>query len=125
MKQVYQTHMDDEGTGPGNCMQAACASLLELPLDLVPDFILQPDPFGSMDLFCAAYGLVLEKRGPKHTPTGLYLVTGKSTQGHEHIVIYRWGRIVHDPNPHGRGLVDISGVIVPRPFTQRAAALVR
>lgn len=42
---VYQTIIGraDDGSAPGNCMQAVIASLLELPLDDVPHFLLYGD----------------------------------------------------------------------------------
>lgn len=120
MKQVYQTHFDENHTGPGNCMQAAVASLLELPLDDVPDFVMRVDPWGEMRLFLCAHGLEMFECSPDCTPMGLYFTVGQSTQGYEHIVLARYGRVVHDPNPHGRGLVHVNSVLQLHPFIHHA-----
>lgn len=111
---VFQTHFDELGTGPGNCMQAVAASYLELPLDRVPNFILEPgDPWRAFENFFAQHGVYLRQRPRGDVPPGLYLATGRSLQGHEHIVIMQAGRIVHDPNPHGKGMESIDAVIWP------------
>lgn len=94
-------------------MQAATASMLELPLDRVPNFILMSDPDERMRDFFAAHGVYLSKCNRDAQPPGLYLATGQSAQGHEHIVIMHLGRIVHDPNPHSKGMVSIDGVLWP------------
>ena len=48
---VYQTIIGraDDGSAPGNCMQAVVASLLELPLDEVPHFLLYGDRWWEME----------------------------------------------------------------------------
>jgi hypothetical protein len=123
MKPVFQTIFGEHG----NCMQAAAASLLELPIADVPDFIeAEGDPERLMRLFLGGYGIEMIRRAPymARAYRGLYFVTGISTQGHEHIVIYREGRLVHDPNPHGRGLVSVDGVLRLIPLSDRARALV-
>lgn len=115
MKPVFQTRFDDLGTGPGNCMQAAAASFLDLPLDAVPNFIMQAgDPEERMRAFFKLHGYDLVNRPSDFVPRGYYFETGISTQGYEHIVICQEGRLVHDPNPHGRGLVMRDGVLWPK-----------
>jgi hypothetical protein len=114
VKPVFQTHFDEEGTGPGNCMQAVTASYFELPLEAVPNFIELRDPDRRMRDFFKSRGVVLIHEQTWFKPQGLYFATGISTQGHEHIVIMREGRIVHDPNPHGRGLRNVDGILWPR-----------
>ena len=123
MKPVFQTRFDESGTGPGNCMQAAAASMLELPLSMVPNFIDYSDSFKHMREFFERYGIQLVEMHRNVEPHGLYFETGISTQGHEHIVLCRGGRLVHDPNPHGRGLVLRRGVIWPKPLTDEARDL--
>jgi SPP1 gp7 family putative phage head morphogenesis protein len=106
-------------------MQAAAASMLELPLESVPDFGNMPgDPYARMAHFFEAFGFELKKARPNAVLPGYYFVTGISTQGHEHIVIASQGRLVHDPNPHGGGLVKRDAAYWPDPQTEKAAALV-
>lgn len=87
-------------------MQAAAASMLELPLLAVPDFGAYEDAFERMGRFFQAYHIELVERPVGTIPRGYYFEVGLSTQGYEHIVICQEGRIVHDPNPHGRGIVQ-------------------
>jgi hypothetical protein len=122
MKRVFQTRF---GGTHGNCMQAATASLLELPIEAVPDFIELHDPERRMKKFFEPYGIELLNRPTTFQPRGLYFMTGVSTQGHEHIVICREGRCVHDPNPHGLGLVRADEVLWPKALTDRARDLTR
>lgn len=115
IKPVFQTRLDEEGTGPGNCMQAVAASFFEVPLEAVPNFIMLPNPDRTFAAFFRERGVELVRKPSDFVPLGIYFVTGLSTQGHEHIVIARSGRVIHDPNPHGRGLRIADGVLWPRP----------
>ncbi len=57
MIKVYQTIVDK---GHGNCMQAAIASLFELPLEQVPNFIELGDKwFSEMYNFCKSQGYTI------------------------------------------------------------------
>lgn len=116
MTPVYQDRFDEDGTGPGNCMQAAVASLLNLPLGSVPDFIERTDPEQSMRWFLLLNGYEMAVRSRDFVPPGYYLVSGISTQGHEHLTVYKDGALAHDPNPHGRGLVSVDAVYWPIPL---------
>ncbi len=117
MTPVSQTRFEKNGQN-GNCMQAATASMLDLPLDAVPNFIEHDDPNRDMDAFFESRGYRIVER-PKNTALrGYYFVTGTSTQGHPHIVIYRNGRLAHDPNPHGNGLVSVKKILEVVPLPQ-------
>lgn len=113
---VFQTKFDEFGTGPGNCMQAATASMLELRLDQVPNFVEMADAWGAMSRFFAEFGVDLLKRPPSYVPRGPYFAVGTSTQNNYHIVIMEMGRIVHDPNPHGKGMISVEYVLWPKRF---------
>lgn len=97
----------------GNCWQTAVASLLDLPTEEVPDFVNIDDAGGENWLlhtrrFLKERGMVLELI-PGHLDTDeYYLVTGHSPRfpAMYHVVIYRNGRMVHDPHPSQDGLVD-------------------
>lgn len=111
MKPVYQTVFGSPG---GNCMQAAVASIFELPLEQVPNFVENGDEWvEALVSFCAKYNLrpvflSLEKREPG-TNIGFSggwwsVVTGKSPRGdYYHAVVAYNGSIVHDPHPDGEG----------------------
>ncbi len=96
-------------------MRAAVASVLNLSANDVPDFgNLKGDPYTRMRVFFERRGYKLE-RG--RAPAGrYYFETGTSTQGHEHMVVMANGKLVHDPNPGGRGLVSTSGALWFRPL---------
>lgn len=119
MKGVAQTLFEH---GNGNALQACVASLLELPLESVPNFIEAPGGYlGAVQEFLAPRGLCLIK--VPLTPEGklpltmgtaaaFCLLTGKSPRGgHSHAVV---GRVnpesgdtvtcAHDPHPNGGGI---------------------
>lgn len=98
------THQTRYGAERGNCMQAATASFLDLPIDAVPDFG-QSGGWDAMREFFGRYGYKLVEHEVGPVPVGYYFEVGVSTQLHEHIVICQMGRLVHDPNPRGRGLI--------------------
>lgn len=122
MKKVMQTILKPPH---GNCLQACLASLLELPLDDVPNFC-SPDlgPVEKWSLrmqswLAEVHGLgwipVLpsdqgEATYPEGTvigyPRGLSIKTGKSPRGDfQHSCVARDGEIVHDPYPGGGGVL--------------------
>jgi len=109
---IFQTEL---GRGPafdephGNCLQAAIASLLELPMAQVPHAVLLADDVWweslqawsrrtiGMDLVAfPACDLT------RWTPESYHLITGKSPRGVEHATVGLRGRVVHDPHPSSR-----------------------
>lgn len=108
------THQTRFGAARGNCMQAAAASFLDLPIDAVPDFG-QHGGWEAMAAFFAGYGYTLVEVAAGSVPVGYYFEVGVSTQLHEHIVICQMGRLVHDPNPQGRGLIMRRYALWPKP----------
>lgn len=116
MKPVYQTKF---GESDGNCFQAAVASLFDLPLDDVPDFMERRSLW--WDRFCewsrVHYDLeplcIEIRKDYWFTPAGLYLLSGKSPRGnYQHQCIALNGEIVHDPHPSGDGLADAQEIIL-------------
>lgn len=116
-----------EGATPGNCMQTAVASLLDLPLDDVPHFVAEPietwwtefldwifarglrltmfeDRFDEIeqyrggDLITAPLSLAPADR--------LAIANGMTERGFRHSVLWQHGALVHDPHPSGAGLLD-------------------
>lgn len=120
LRRVFQTHSEGLNNGPGNCMQAAAASLLGLPLDAVPNFITYPNPNALMKAAFRALDFELIEKPLDFIPPGYYFEVGISTQGHPHIVVCMGGAMIHDPNPRGMGLVKREAVIWPKPLTDRA-----
>ena len=115
---------DDNGNTVeyGNCMQAAVASILELPLDFVPNFIEQdPGPqycHHNMMVFFRRLGFDLvgfygkEARGFD----GYYLAYGPAKRGVSHMVIEKDCKLAHDPHPSREGLIEVKGTYAIIPF---------
>lgn len=98
----------------GNCFAACLASLLDLPLWMVPPF---EDMFGrSGEWFPRVEDwlerlfqrrLVRSDGHPVEQLTEFYIGSGLSARGVRHSVIYRDGKLAHDPHPSGSGIVAV------------------
>lgn len=120
---VTQTKTGDRG----NCLSACVASLLEIPIEWVPDFTRElsgpvtPQPV-KLNAWLATVGLeavycTTDVMHPAHAcPDGYYILTGWSPRGRPHVVVGLGKSIAHDPHPSRAGLVSIDGCIllVPR-----------
>lgn len=109
MTPVTQTILDTgDPTRQGNCLQAAVASMLDLPIDVVPHFVQQhEDGEGDwFDLLCDwlnTRGLRLLREDPVAGED--YLLFGRTVRGTTHVVICRDGSLVWDPHPSRAGLL--------------------
>lgn len=114
MKPVMQTVI---GTS-GNCMSACLASILELPLEAVPNFCEVGDDdaawWNACRAFLRKYGLgiiTLTFEDPAQWVTlgldGYHIVAGPSPrlEGMHHATVWYNGQMVHDPHPDGTGIV--------------------
>ena len=106
MTPVMQTNFAVPG---GNCLQAAIASLLELPLEEVPHATVRPDDVWWIELqewSRRRFGmdLIAFVPGDTYKPSGYHLITGKSVRGVEHATVGLNGAIVHDPHPTGASM---------------------
>lgn len=113
MTPTLQTRFEVIGQN-GNCTQAAVASLFDLPLVDVPNFIEGPDFDRALTQFFAAHGYRLVVRSPdsfERWRDRYYLASGPAARGYEHMVVYRGGVLAHDPYPGGRGLLRESRLI--------------
>lgn len=116
MKPVDQTQFYEEGKSRGNCQQAATASLLGIELHEVPNFIEQPEGFWkSFFAFLASRNLVQIELDGDHHLDCYHLAYGPSARGVSHAVVYRYGKLAHDPHPSRSGLIKVEMValIVP------------
>lgn len=110
MKPVHQTSFFDPSNPDhrGNCLQAAVASIMELELDQVPNFMQMAHDHGQswfMLLLSWVQGGGWNLRSEAPT-SGPYLVCGPSPRGETgHAVVFDGGVMVHDPHPDGTGLV--------------------
>lgn len=123
MKPVYQTIIDSK---EGDCFSACLASVLEIPLVNIPNFLKR---YGQKHMLEQAkywllenFGLTLiivDVTGPRASLTihpisreTVFLVSGKSktfSEGHHVVVAKAAGdmnsyKIIHDPNPKNLGI---------------------
>lgn len=112
MTPVTQTLFRDEANGTrGNCLQAAVASVLDLPLDAVPHFVSFDDWASVFIDFLAIHGMEWRSRYVLRDapPTGIAIAYGTSPRGIKHAVVTDGWRLVHDPHPDGGGLTSLDG----------------
>ncbi len=112
---------DRTEAGAGNCLQACLASVLELPLDAVPDFVASganPDWFEDLRRWLHARAgldaLLLRLDGARSftKPAGLFIATGPTAQFGLHSVVCEDDRVVHDPHPSRPPLLSVDYLIV-------------
>lgn len=111
VREVTQTILVNDTSGrPGNCLQAAVASLLDLPLADVPHFLESADWEESLISFLLWRGWVLTYRPAHGPPPRFGLALGVSPRGVPHAVACREGT-VWDPHPSRDGLTTTSRYI--------------
>jgi hypothetical protein len=114
MTPVKQTKLyAPDGIGNGDCFAACLASLLDLPLWMVPPF---DQMFGRVDWriridewLGRMHGMALI-RTPAHIIELLpefYIACGPGKRGVNHSVIYRQGALAHDPHPSNDGILEV------------------
>lgn len=86
----------------GNCLQASIASLLDRPLDNVPNFMLFEDHWWSALLMWAgSNGYSVEYVESEPPKDGKYYVTSLVYEIHKkglsHAVVFKDGQIAHNP----------------------------
>lgn len=137
---------------PGNCLQAAVASLMDLPLNEVPHFVADrrpgPSPWLAMRTFARQHGVDFGwcPVTPEYADTlaalrseardaenefRYCLAAGESPRGTRHVVVWDLADddLAHDPHPSGAGLVTrdriewLTPPYDPDPETQYAEAL--
>lgn len=113
MTPVKQTKLfAPDAIGPGNCFAAAVASVLDLPLWMVPPF---EDMFAHRDPWHfrveqwaeRVMGMSFERTDghPVDQLPEYYIASGVSPRGVRHSVVFRNGQLAHDPHPSDGGLV--------------------
>lgn len=120
---ITQTKVGDRG----NCLSACVASLLEIPIEWVPDFTRElhgpvtPQPI-KLNTWLSTVGLealyfMTDIMHPDHAcPNGYYIMTGWSPRGRPHVVIGLDKSIAHDPHPSRTGLTRVDGFIILLPL---------
>jgi hypothetical protein len=115
MRPVKQDRLySPEGIGNGNCFAACIASLLDIPLWMVPPF---DQMFGRNDWrqrvdewLERMFQTKLVKRGGHfdgHDLPEFYIASGMSPRGVYHSTIYSAGKLVHDPHFSDTGIAAV------------------
>lgn len=113
-----------DGIHNGNCFAACVASLLDLPLWMVPPF---EDMFGrggsvwrvrADEWLERMFKLEIEDALPDAADLPeFYIANGPSSRGVMHSVIYSGGNLVHDPHPSNEGLGEVRWCYYLRPVS--------
>jgi len=136
MKSVYQTIFGD---GRGNCFAACIASILELPIEVVPNFCAnykEREWFIELNKWIRRYGVGVTyfSDGPATLeliselwPDAYSIVGGPTLRG-PHAVVYQGARMIHDPHAGESGLDSVDDVFMfvdldPSCFLRRAVPL--
>jgi hypothetical protein len=135
VKPVYQTKSGDgsNGTPHGNCVAACYASLLEIPIEDVPELsdpAVAPNQYRAEQAWLATRGLsIVHIRADEGqvmpgvmSDAPFYMLSGISPRGFGHRVIARDGEIVHDPHPEGGGLKHVIAFVLLLPLDLARAA---
>lgn len=109
MKPVYQTVFDSKN---GNCMQACVASIFEVPLEVIPNFmgkgVLHYERI--FNAWCKDLSLISFDITPGDTfdfrvvknHHWIGLVPSVRLEGFDHAVVYKGDQFVHDPIPKAK-----------------------
>jgi len=100
---VDQTKLHDPEKGVnGNCLAACVATMLQVPISMVPEFEdMGDDHFHSIIEFVASQRLRLTYHPGSQPPAGFSIGTVNSPRfpGLRHAVICHDGKVRHDPHP--------------------------
>lgn len=122
MREVTQTILHDQIPGvPGNCLQAAVASLLDLDLDDVPHFIEHDNWLQYLVDWGRDHGYLVIDRQPDSVRMGI--AYGPAERGVQHAVVMVDGAISWDPHPSRAGLLSVSGVMSWEPLIEETPCL--
>lgn len=119
IRKITQTILYDRDRPevPGNCVQAAVASLLDMPLDAVPHFATFDLWLSAMRLWARGHELAMHHEPTSVIPDRSCLVSGKSPRGVTHAVVADAGKVVWDPHPSRAGLLTVTRAFWFEPLT--------
>jgi len=116
---VYQTIFTAE---TGDCYRACVASILEVPIETLPNFMEDgSNHFNEkLETWSEALGIIILDVIPNEETLELFrdvywLASGPSPrfENTDHAVVYKGKQFIHDPVPDGNGLKEIP----PKSFT--------
>lgn len=105
----------------GNCLQACVATILDLPMQEVPDFIRAHGPRWFMALrtwlrprgkhavYVSTLNSLISHVYPHELP---WIGIGDGPRGVRHAVVCLHKEIVHDPHPSREGLAEIEDALI-------------
>lgn len=105
---MRRTTQTDTSRGNGNCLQAAVASLLDLPLSQVPHFVRWPDWEIRFMNFMKEHGTPVTLGPYSGTSTGIGI--GPTIRDTTHAVVLKDGQMYWDPHPSRDGLLRVTHV---------------
>lgn len=130
VKQTILGRGPDHGEPCGNCMQAAIATILDLPLEEVPHFLQSYEDiwWANMQAWLATRGwqivaLPLDYLAPGIVPIGYHLMHGRTCRDSDHVVVAKDGVMVFDPHPSDAGLTEIKTYEVLVPVRELSRAI--
>jgi hypothetical protein len=93
----------------GDCLQAAIATALQLPIAAVPNFSpFRAGWFEAIQLWARNNGYALYGvDDPTKFADLRVIATGPAARGHQHAVVWQDDHMVHDPHPDRTGLVEV------------------
>lgn len=92
-----------------DCLRCCLAGILNLPWEVVPDFVAFDGPrwYEAMLEWLHDQGLHMMRFQGHYPHNGLYLVDGWTTRHETHVVIYRGLNMVWDPHESAEGLTHV------------------
>jgi len=104
---INQTKLHNPPEESGNCLAACIASIFEVPIDIIPEFEGE-NWYLEMMKFVEILGFEMLRWDEEVVLKGYYIVNGKSPRGSfDHVVIFKNGKMVHDPHPSKKGIENI------------------
>jgi len=116
MKPIMQKNMHKPEDGIiGDCYRACICSLLEIDDVDIPNFVEDKNYPLNVVEFLRTKGFRMGNSIEEPKDMEYYMVFGMSPRGFRHSVIYSKGKLVHDPNPEGGGVIpDLYVWLYPR-----------
>ena len=115
MKLIKQTKFGKEG----NCLFANIATLLNIPIESCPYVPHNDDWQKNINAWLIPtheyYLITVNAEGYPIHPGVYYLAAGKTSRGLMHSVIYKDGKLFHDPHPSNIGIdrIEEYDLLVP------------
>ena len=111
MKPVTQTRLHNPPEEMGNCMEACFASLLEIDISEVPEFVDKDGWYEEVLEWLHTQGHHMFCWDSDKNLEGFHIAVGDSPRGDfQHCVIYDNDKMVHDPHPSRAGLKKINRI---------------